>query len=109
VGSHYVACVTMGLGNRFVFTTDPSGVLRVWVLKWQPNESLAEGRGLKRHAVLVAVCKSPLQARIVCLDGCSVQQVAKTQSQPVFDMFSHKISKLLQMFSFTFYARIQAN
>jgi hypothetical protein len=99
----------MGLGNRFVFTTDPRGVLRVWVLKWQSNESLAEGQGLKRHAVLVAVCKSPLQARIVCLDGCSVQQVAKTQSQPFFDMFSHKISKLLQMFYFTFSARIQAN
>jgi len=63
--------------NRFVFTITPKGLL----CKLQTNENLAQGQVLKRHAVLVALCKSWLQAHTVCWDGCSSQHIAETHRQ----------------------------
>lgn len=65
-----------GLLCRFVFTTDPRGLVRVWALvPYTKKETLLEGQVSELQALLVAVCQSPLHGRIVCLDVCTSGQV----------------------------------
>lgn len=62
--------------GRFVFTTDPRGLVRVWLLKrCLEAETSLEGQGSQTQPLLLATCQSPLKARIVCLDVCPLAEV----------------------------------
>lgn len=65
-----------GLLCRFVFTTDPRGLVRVWALvPYTKKETLLEGQVPQLQALLVAACQSPLHGRVVCLDVSTSGQV----------------------------------
>jgi hypothetical protein len=49
----------------------------VWLLKrYLEAQTSVEEQGSQTQALLLAVCQSPLQARIVCLDVCPLAEVA---------------------------------
>lgn len=64
------------LGRRFAFTTDPRGLVRVWLLeRCLEVQASAEGQDSQIQALLIANYQSSLQARIVCLDVCPLAEL----------------------------------